>query len=119
MVAMVKKRISELVLQQNEKRALEELKKGISDILPGSDIILFGSRARSQGDVNSDVDVLILVDDRIDGSLRNKINDISYGIELDYDVVFGKIIQNRDTWNSPLVKATPLHMNIDAEGIAL
>ena len=52
-------------------------------------------------------------------NLKEDITDVLYDIELKYNVVFGKIIENRDFWQSSLANAMPLHWNIDKEGIRL
>ncbi|MBP7585067.1 MAG: nucleotidyltransferase domain-containing protein [Spirochaetes bacterium] len=116
---MVRKSISDLSMMSNEKAALEKLKDGIRAIAPSSEIILFGSRAREEGDSHSDVDVLILLDAPVDKALLDRIRDLAYGIELEHDVVFGKIVKNREEWDSRLFKATPLHINVEREGVAL
>lgn len=116
---MVSKRIMELSLKLNEKKALEELKLRLGKKLPGCDIVLFGSRARGEGDAYSDMDILIIVDSHVDGRLRDIINDISYPLEIEFDVVFGKVVENRNAWNSAVSRSMPFHWNIDREGIVL
>ena len=49
-----------------------QIKSFVSEILPGSDIILFGSRARNEILRDSDYDLLIIVKDQFDSSRRLK-----------------------------------------------
>jgi predicted nucleotidyltransferase len=116
---MLNKEISSLLLKPNEKAALTELKTSLEKKLPGSELVLFGSRSRGEGDDYSDLDVLIIVDTRVDRTLYEMISGISYPLELEFDVVFGKIIESRVDWDSPLSRITPLHRNIDREGVRL
>ncbi len=116
---MTSKGISDLPLQPNERAALEDLKNGLKKTLADCDLVLFGSRARGEGDAHSDLDVLILVPGAVDRTLRETINDISYPIELRRDVVFGKIIRERKEWSSPLSRALPIYAAIDREGVPL
>ncbi len=116
---MITKDIAELKLSANEKLALVTLKSKLEQKLPGCEIVLFGSKARGEGDAFSDLDILIIVDSRIDRELRETISDISYPLELEFNVVFGKIIENKAVWNTPLSRSMPLHWNIDREGVRL
>lgn len=108
-----------LKLADNEKEALNELKEKVTKKLPSVEIILYGSKARGDFDRESDIDLLILVDSLPDSKLEEELTEISYDIELKYDVIFGKIIENKDFWQSPLAKAMPFHWNIDREGISV
>ncbi|MCK9423123.1 MAG: nucleotidyltransferase domain-containing protein [Bacteroidales bacterium] len=44
---------------------LTEIKSTVRDILPGAEIILFGSRARNDNQYDSDYDLLIIVEFRM------------------------------------------------------
>jgi len=46
-------------------------------------IVLFGSVARKEETEDSDIDVLVVVEDK---SLKNRVFDISYGIMLETDI---------------------------------
>ncbi|OHD65238.1 MAG: hypothetical protein A2176_06495 [Spirochaetes bacterium RBG_13_51_14] len=116
---MLKKGISGLSLKSNERKALKELKTRLEKKFPGCEIVLFGSRARGEGDAFSNLDVLIIGNTRVDRTLREMITDISYPLELEFDVVFGKIIENRTDCDSSISRTTPLHWNIDREGVQL
>jgi predicted nucleotidyltransferase len=113
------KLIRELNLRENEIKALQELKKRVCERFPDAEIILYGSKARGYADEESDIDILILIDSQINRKLKEEITEITYDIELKYDLVLGKIIENRNFWKSPLANAMPLHWNIDKEGIRL
>lgn len=111
--------INKLTLKENEKKALHELRRRLLQRFPDSEIILYGSKARGDYDTESDIDLLILVESTVTSKLEEEITHITYDIELKYDVVFGKIVENKDFWNSPLAHAMPLHRNIDREGVLL
>lgn len=111
--------IYQLVLKENERRALQELKEKLLQRFPAAEIILYGSKARGDFDEESDIDLLILVESTVTSKLEEEITHITYDIELKYDVVFGKIVENKNFWNSPLANAMPLHWNIDREGVLI
>ncbi|WP_047133340.1 nucleotidyltransferase family protein [Candidatus Kryptonium thompsonii] len=111
--------MGKLKLNKKEKQALRELKEKLTEKFPDVDIILFGSKARGDFDPESDIDLLILIEEPINSKIEEEINSIAYEIELKYDVVFGKIIENKNFWNSPLARSMPIHQNIDDEGIKI
>jgi predicted nucleotidyltransferase len=111
------KTLKELNLKGNEKKALQELKERLLERFANVEIILYGSKARGDFDEESDIDLLILLDSPVTSNLEEEITHVTYDIELKYDVVFGKIVENKDFWNTPLANAMPLHWNIDREGV--
>jgi len=113
------KTLSVLNLEENERNALLELKEKLLQKFPNVEIILYGSKARGDSDEESDIDLLILLDSEVSRQVREKITEITYDLELKYDVVFGIIVEDRDFWNSPLANAMPLHWNVDKEGILI
>ena len=112
-----RQKLKKINLKDNERKALQELKEKLLRKYPGVEIILYGSKARGDFDKESDIDLLILVKSTVNSRLEEEITHISFDIELNYDVVFGKIVENKDFWNMPLAKAMPLHLNIDKEGV--
>ena len=111
------KTIEKLHLKENEREALLELKKKLYKRFPGAEIILYGSKVRGDADEESDIDILVLLNQKVDDHLREEIFSLSFKIELKYDVIFGILIESRHYWNSDLARAMPIHWNIDKEGI--
>jgi len=102
------------------RHALAEFKETLGKRL-GNDvrIYLFGSHARSTPQPDSDIDVLVLVEDGVTTSLEEKIFDIAYEIELKYDLVLGVMVYSNTFWRSSLAKQLPLHASITREGILI
>ncbi len=106
-------------LKSHEKKALQELKEGLTDRFPEAEIILYGSKARGNSEAFSDIDVLVLLGREINNSLEEVIFGMAYDIELKYDVVFGILVESNVFWDSDLAHAMPIHWNIDREGIVI
>ncbi len=106
-------------LKDFERQALRKLKEKIKERFAEAKIILYGSKVRGDFDEESDIDILVLIDEDVNNQIEEEILKIVYEIELEYGVVFGKIIESKSFWNSELAKAMPLHQNIDKEGIPL
>ncbi|MDO9513500.1 MAG: nucleotidyltransferase domain-containing protein [Elusimicrobiota bacterium] len=116
---MKNKKLNEVNLKENELKALKELKNRLLVKFPEAEIVLYGSKARGDSSLESDIDLLILMERPVTNEIEESITKISYDVELKYDVVFGKLVENRNFWNTPLANVMPLHRNIDREGIGL
>jgi len=91
----------------------------VQEIAPGASVILYGSRARGSAAPESDYDLLVLVEKPLTQELEDQIGDRLYALELESDVVLSLIVYEKQTWDTPLYKAMPLHRNVDREGILL
>jgi predicted nucleotidyltransferase len=61
------------------------LQKGYNDSV--KEIILFGSQAYGNSNVNSDYDILIVLDKDYNARDENRIYDLCYDINLKYDII--------------------------------
>ena len=106
-------------LNSNEKQALQKLKEQLEREYPVAEIVLFGSKTRGDSDMESDLDVLVVLNDEVDDDVRKKIFSLSYELELKYDVIFGILVEQKDFWDSPRGLSMPIRWNIDKEGIKI
>lgn len=111
------KTLAELNLTENERQALLELKKRICEKFPDAEIILYGSKARGDFDKESDIDVLVLLENIVNWDLKEEIFSIAFELELKFDVIFGVTVYQKQFWYSSLGRAMPLHWNVDKEGV--
>ncbi len=84
-----------------------------------AEVILFGSQARGSADSESDIDLLILVEEGMTPQQKNAVHDAIYEVSLDYDVVISILIVNKQQWDSPVSKELPLYRNVAREGVRL
>lgn len=93
------------------------VKKEVNQIVPKSEVILFGSRARKDFRSDSDWDFLILLDiPKLDKKTKNEILDRLYELELKTDSIISSIIHSKTEWEKRSV--TPIYQIIEEEGIA-
>jgi len=97
---------------------LQRCKKAIRAVVPDADVILYGSRARGDAAVDSDYDILVLVDRPADVAIHKRLISNISPLE-ESGAVLTLTIHNRDLWNSNLYKAMPFHENVDREGVVL
>ena len=83
-------------------------------------IILYGSYARGDATASSDIDIMILVDlDEMEiKKYANRLSDMTYDINLDYDVIIMPIVKNEAHFNH-WVSAYPFYYNVKREGVTL
>lgn len=103
----------------NREALLEQVKLAVSEMEPDAVIILYGSRAREDSQVQSDWDFLVLLDGPIDDERTDRIRHRLYEIEWQSDEVLCCIVRNRHEWDSPLWKNMPFRKNVAHEGIIL
>ena len=77
-------------------------------------LYLFGSRAAHKHNETSDYDVAIILDEKIDWKLKDKVREVIYDLMLDYDIVIDSHIYTEIEIDLP---TTPLRQNIKSSGI--
>jgi len=86
---------------------------------PNAEIILFGSRARSQETNDSDWDILILLNKaEVSRNLEKEFRDELYNIELEIGEPISTFVFSKMDWEGKH-KYTPLYQNVKRDGIIL
>ena len=81
-------------------------------------VILFGSRARGEGDAESDLDVLIVVDDG-DWRFHDAIADESVEPWLAHGALISPVTMNRREYEQLREWRTLFHRNLEQDGVDL
>jgi len=103
-----------------EKMAFDRLIQHIQTVYHDNlfSIILFGSYARGEATPESDIDILILVDNN-SASDRDKLYDYWLFNDLDYDLKFSLIMYDLQRWNYLKSIHSPFVENVVREGKTL
>ncbi len=98
----------------------EELVRGLTDIFQNniSMIILYGSAARNEATIESDVDVAIIVKDSMDNDTKSRFVRWVANMDLRYERVFS-IVDIQESNLMKWEKVLPFYQNIRKEGIVL
>ncbi|MCK4920675.1 MAG: nucleotidyltransferase domain-containing protein [Bacteroidales bacterium] len=103
----------------DQKLIQDRITKTIHDKDPRAEAYLFGSRARGDFSVDSDWDIIILIDDvKVTNIIEDKFRDELYEIELESGQVISTFIYTKDYWENTLIYS-PLYKNVSREGIRL
>jgi predicted nucleotidyltransferase len=103
------------LLTREERWAVDAFVRALQQQYPDriQDVILFGSKARGEGHPDSDIDILILVDDD-DWRFSHAVSRLAARISLNYDVLLGPRVIRQARWKRSL-----LHSTVSSEGIPL
>lgn len=93
-----------------------QIKKKLGQRL--KEIRLYGSWARQEGRLDSDIDIALIVDHK-DIHLLRDVSDIASDISLQTDTMVSTLILEEETHQAGLQKGYPLHQKIKQEGIPL
>jgi len=104
---------------ESEARLLRQCKAAVHDVAHDAEVILYGSRARGEARSDSDYDLIVLIDAAVDARLEDRIRAALYPVELETGAVITLIAYSREEWDSPLLRAMPLHKNVEREGVLL
>lgn len=98
---------------------IEQIRQTMRRIAPSAQTILFGSEARGEARTDSDIDLLILLDEeRLSLAQEEAVTLPLYELELRTGVSISPIVMPRKQWENRPFK-TPFYVNVTNEGIVL
>jgi len=112
------KTLSEIPLQDNERRAIEAAARLLRQAFPVEQVVLFGSRARAGGDEESDIDLLVLTARKLHWREEDALTKALFDVELAYDVVISTLIVPSAEWTAGVYQVLPIHEEVTRDGVA-
>ncbi len=110
------KTLDSLTISENERAAAIRAREILTADLPVSRVVLFGSRARGQGDRYSDIDLLVLTSCPVDSKLRRNISDRLAEINLQSDVTLSSVVVSERDWSRGLIRYMLIHSEVEKDG---
>jgi uncharacterized protein len=105
-------------VKESKDKILHLIRENVSQIDPLADIILYGSRARGDEQIDSDWDILILIDDAATFERERTFRHHLYDLELSLGEAFSVFVFNRIEWNTRF-SVTNFYQNVVNEGLAV
>jgi uncharacterized protein len=109
--------MNEIPINGVQREALNEIKRRVSEAFPVVQILLYGSAARGEADVESDLDLLIVTAEPITRYKRHEITDIVFEVNLRYDTNFSTLVVDQQTWETGIISVLPLRDEVIRDGI--
>ena len=103
-------------LVKKDRVSVVEAARSLKAELPVSAVILFGSKARGQGDAYSDLDILVILSAPVTPRLRDAVSEKLAEINLQNDVVLSSVVVSEEDWTDGLLRYMPLHAEVQRDG---
>ncbi len=98
---------------------INRLKSLLQDRVKLDRIILFGSRARGDAEPDSDMDVLVILDEPVSQQSHEEVSDAAWEAGFDAGIVVVPVVVSRDRWENGPDGASLLAMAVREEGLQI
>ena len=106
-------------MKVKEEHIISLIKERIYKKNPDAEVILFGSHARGDANIDSDWDILILLNVLdVDRQTEKEYREELFDIELKVEEPISTFVFSKNAWETKYA-VTPLFKNIKKEGILL
>ena len=100
---------------------IQAVQNVLRQVAPAAEVILYGSEARGEAHVDSDIDLLILVEkEKVTNqdiiNIANPLYDLE--AEFDFQITISPLIYSRKQWYDRPFR-TPFYINVMNEGVKL
>lgn len=101
-----------------EQPIIEEFKRSVEQQFPGElvRLVLFGSKARGDATIESDVDLLVVIRSE-NWRLGDEIRGVGYALELEHGVVLSIQVISRNHYERLRASGTQFFQVLEQEGV--
>jgi predicted nucleotidyltransferase len=103
-------------MDAKDRDILNKLKNLLKERVKLHQVILFGSRARGDAEPDSDMDVLVILDEPRTREVRKVVSDCAWEAGFDAGVVVAPVAVSRDHWENGPERSSLLAMAVREEG---
>ncbi len=109
------KELEKIALTLSQRQALNELRRRLLEEFEIENLVLFGSVARGE----ADIDILVITRHPMTRPERHEITDAVFEINLEHDTNFSTLVVDRDSWEAGPIQILPIHEEIEMDGVPL
>jgi len=106
-------------MNAKDQEILNKLKKMLQEKVRLHQVILFGSRARGDAEPDSDMDVLVVIEEPRTPEVRKLVSDCAWEAGFGAGVVVAPIVVSRDHWENGPERSSLLSMVVQEEGVPI
>ena len=109
-----------LTLHPEEQAWLDEYREALDERYPGAVLrmVIYGSKARADAREDSDLDVLLVVEDGA-GHLKHSLRHIGYELATASDAVPSILAYTRQEWEDRRIRGFPFQKAVEHEGVSV
>lgn len=105
-------------MDQKDLEILKKFRRLLSEKVQVNQVILFGSRARGDAEPDSDMDVLVIIENKTD-EIEDFVSDCAWEAGFYHGIVVSPVVYSRDEWENGPEHFSPFVQNVLAEGVHL
>ena len=106
-------------MDAKDLETVNRLKRRLQQRVKLHQVILFGSRARGDAEPDSDMDVLVILDEPVSSQSRKIVSDYAWETGFEVGIVVVPVVVSRDNWENGPDRASLLAMAIREEGMRI
>ena len=110
------KDIGQAPISQKEREGISRVVRALKRHFPIEKVILFGSKARGNYDIDSDIDVLLITSRLLHWKEEKAVVEMLFDIGMEYDLIFSPLFATRDEWEGGIFTKFPIYREIIKEG---
>ncbi len=113
------KPMDDISMTREQRGALAEIKRKLSERFDIRAIVLYGSFARGQADEESDVDLLVVTAQPLTRFPRHEITNVVFEVNLHYDTNFSTLVVDLESWERGIISVLPIRDEILRDGVLI
>jgi uncharacterized protein len=111
------KPLEKIKLKRNERNGIDKAVTALTKLYPIKNIILFGSKARGKSDIYSDIDLLLICEQKLSWQEEKAIVELLFDIGIEFDIIFSPLFTMVNEWDGGIFKEFPIYNEIITDGV--
>jgi uncharacterized protein len=113
------KQWNKIKLKKEERMGIEKAVNAMMKLYPVNSVILFGSKARGDSDLYSDIDLLLICKKNLTWQEEKSLIELLFDIGIEFDIIFSPLFTAVNEWNNGIFTEFPIYNEIISEGVII